>query len=43
MLFLNAIRASVINIYGRVVTWKERPASALQGLGYPYEYSKTDL
>lgn len=42
MLFLNAIRVSCANAYGRVATWKQEPASAIYSLGYGYEYSKTD-
>jgi len=42
MLFLNALRTTYVNMFGRVVTWRDQPASAIYSLGYGYDYEKTD-
>jgi len=43
MIFLNTLLVGCINsVFGRVVSFRQEPASAIYSLGYGYDYSKTD-
>jgi len=42
MLFINQLQVACLNMYGRIATWKQEPASPVHNPGYGYDYSKTD-
>lgn len=42
MIVLNALWVGCINVCGRIIAFRDPPASAIYSQGYGYDYSKTD-